>query len=407
MREDGKKYSLPTLHECVHENEGKKSKKGQPKLIRMSDQPGPIPISYEDIKFFKNKARSRSGLISRRHSLMAGPFSNGFDGREGSHNYLVEVGWCLPIFRELMLLLALVVFSLFYQDRLSILDIVRPKQISGQIFATDIMWRTMFLKKDFSISTLCTQLTTFSCFRLSSHHVSVICPLISRQWQVLGAYSGSIVAVSLVFLTPVHSFSSSIVWAYCQGPRNISSCGLSHFSLLILNQRRYVSRSPLHFSLPVVVRVRARCDISLIIISDRPFVRRGLLLRWVSNIPDVFIKKSSQHFLRSLCPQSVFTFFRPDELALVFTIFFVRGCLLLHIRMPVFLCWSSNICTFAKFVYLFQNIYKQLFNRRSFSFISFYWSSNWIRVISILRHWIHFLISRFPFEITLHVLYRS
>ena len=96
MREDGKKYSLPTLHECVNENDLEKNRFAVPQLIKMSDRSGPIPVSYEDIRFFENKARSRTGLIGRRHTFTGKAVCKNFDGKVRSHSYNVQVSLISP-----------------------------------------------------------------------------------------------------------------------------------------------------------------------------------------------------------------------------------------------------------------------------------------------------------------------
>ena len=85
MRKDGKKYSLPTLHE-MPSKQREKALLATPQLKETFSSPAAFRNGCEDPPLFENKARTRSGLIARRHSYAARILSTGsnFIFRSGS-----------------------------------------------------------------------------------------------------------------------------------------------------------------------------------------------------------------------------------------------------------------------------------------------------------------------------------
>lgn len=71
-KKEGRKYSLPTLQESSSETDLAKGKFKTARLdkVKMEGKSGSMPVAYEDIEFFDNKVRSRSGLIARRHTYV-------------------------------------------------------------------------------------------------------------------------------------------------------------------------------------------------------------------------------------------------------------------------------------------------------------------------------------------------
>lgn len=90
MREDRRNYSLPTLHECAFEYEVEKGEAASPK----PETTGSTPVLFEEMRYFRNKVGSRSGLIGRRHSYTAIQFRKDFNGRVRSHTYDPQVSLC-------------------------------------------------------------------------------------------------------------------------------------------------------------------------------------------------------------------------------------------------------------------------------------------------------------------------
>ena len=93
MREDRRNYSLPTLHECVHEQETERARANTASTVQLSDDLIPTATSYKDIKLFGRKAGSRLGLIGRRHTFTAQPSIDAtqFEQRARRHTYHVQV----------------------------------------------------------------------------------------------------------------------------------------------------------------------------------------------------------------------------------------------------------------------------------------------------------------------------
>ena len=93
MREDRRNYSLPTLHECVHEQETQRARANTAMMVQSSDELVPTAISYKDMKLFGRKAGSRLGLIGRRHTFTAQPPIDvtQFEHRARRHTYHVQV----------------------------------------------------------------------------------------------------------------------------------------------------------------------------------------------------------------------------------------------------------------------------------------------------------------------------
>eukprot|EP00112_Aurelia_sp_Birch-Aquarium-sp1_P002119 Seg123.17 transcript_id=Seg123.17/GoldUCD/mRNA.D3Y31 product="Rho guanine nucleotide exchange factor 18" protein_id=Seg123.17/GoldUCD/D3Y31 len=71
-KKEGRKYSLPTLQESSSETDLAKGKFKTARLdkVKMEGKSGSMPVAYEDIEFFDNKVKSRSGLIARRHTYV-------------------------------------------------------------------------------------------------------------------------------------------------------------------------------------------------------------------------------------------------------------------------------------------------------------------------------------------------